>query len=124
MSRNYSLRDVVADRQLAGPRWLLHVVKMITSLAIAFGLIVIGVAPLHAGLAASVGLMALVCVRQWRRITDTKIVYVLTDKGNDLALAGVALAACVKLAYGWTAGLITLAICAVVWASLHRRAVP
>jgi hypothetical protein len=124
MTRSYSLRDVVPDGLLAGPRWELHLVKLTTSMAVAFGLIAIGVPPLAAGIAGSLGVMLLIIVRQRAHVRTFPLWSFLVDKLNDTAIACVALACALRLAFGWWPALVVLAVSIAVWAVTHRRAVP
>jgi hypothetical protein len=120
----YSLRAVVPDGALRGPRWLLHLVKVATSMTIAFALIACGADPLWSGLLASFGLMAGIVAKQWPHIRTQPWHLVAVDKLHDFALASVALACTLRLAYGWIPALSTFAVCVALWWTLHPRAVP
>lgn len=113
----------VQDGALTGRRSVLLEVKVMTSMTIALVLLTIGLPPLDAGLIASAGLMAYIAVEQVRFWRTKRWLFVV-DKLNDFALSGVALACCVKLAYGWTLGLAVLIACSLIWAFTHTRSDP
>lgn len=123
----YSLRAIVTDGVVTCPRWMHHLVKVMTSLAAFVALLVVGVPPVRAGWVA--GPVLYVCVWIKEQLTPTDLAkYTLwehvADTLTDAACACVALAAGYKLERGWTAGLVVFAACVLAWAIGHRDARP
>lgn len=127
MTAPSSLRALATDGVLTAPRWLHHVIKLMTSLSVFVGLLVGGLRVLLAAYAASLGLFALVWLRERIWPTDPaphSLWDHVADALTDGACACVTLAAGYALVGKWIAALILLGACVAAYMAGHEHARP
>lgn len=116
----YSLREVVADGLLTGPRWILHAVKIAQHTAPAFGLWCLTGNPLLSALIAGPGLYALIILHKlWTRAPRN-----LWDWAHDFALSVVPIGGAFIAVGEILLGCGVLTSCAFTWLVLHEKAIP
>jgi hypothetical protein len=127
MTDGYSLRQIKTDGVLTAPRWMHHLIKIMTSLSAFVGLLVVGLSVIVASLAASLGLFALVWVHERVRPSDVAPRSTwdhVADALTDGACACVTLAAGFALVDAWTTGLLIFVACAAAYGVGHEHARP
>lgn len=120
MPETYSLREIVPDGQLTGPRWMLHAIKVAQHTAAAFALWCLTADPILSALIAGPGVYLVIILHKlWTRAPRN-----LLDWLHDFALACVPIGGALIAIGAILAGAGELTACAFIWLVLHERATP